>query len=207
MSEPLQKSRSAPFRDTSSPVDDEVLDEASLVVAARLERQNNPRVVPDIADLAAIRQVSGDNLVTIEADPDNRHLGAAVAFQGDKVRERRRLQYRPNVLRDRAHTQRYRYRGKGLKTVIRSCRRVLDSPSTSKPAKSRARPPNSAATNCERGRAYEASRILADSETRASMQEENECPYSRSAFSGPIFRASRLNKRREPPARVGAPAR
>ena len=72
MSEPLEKSRSAPFGDTSYPVEDEILDKAALIVAARLERQGNPRVVADVADLAALCQVSGDNLVTIEADPHNR---------------------------------------------------------------------------------------------------------------------------------------
>jgi hypothetical protein len=104
VSEPLEKSRSAPFGDTSYPVDDEILDKAALVVAARLERQGNPMVVADVADLAAIPQVSGDNFVTIEADPDDRNLRAAVASQGDKVRQRRGLEYRPNALRDRAHT-------------------------------------------------------------------------------------------------------
>jgi hypothetical protein len=118
VSEPLEKSGSAPFGDTSYPVDDEVLNEAALVVAARLERHGNPRVVADVADLAALCQVSGDNLVTIEADPYNRHLGAAIASQGDEVRERRGLEYRPNALRDRAHTQRYRDREKEPKTVI-----------------------------------------------------------------------------------------
>ena len=85
MSEPLEKSGSAPCGDTSHPVDDEVVNEAALVVAARLERHGNPRVVADVADLAALCQVSGDNLVTIEADPYNRHLGAAIGFQGDEV--------------------------------------------------------------------------------------------------------------------------
>jgi hypothetical protein len=118
VSEPLEKSGSAPFGDASCTVDDEVLNEAALVVAARLERQGNPRVVADVADLAALCQVSGDNLVTIEADPDNRHLGAAIESQGDKVRERRGLEYRTNALRDRAHTQRYRDREQGTKTVI-----------------------------------------------------------------------------------------
>ena len=118
MSEPLEKSASAPCGDTSYPVDDEVLNEAALVVAARLERHGNPRVVADVADLAALCQVSGDNLVTIEADSYNRHLGAAIGFQGDEVRERRGLEYRPNALRDRAHAKRYRDREKGLKTVI-----------------------------------------------------------------------------------------
>ena len=107
MSEPLEKSGSAPFGDTSYPVDDEVFNEPALVVAARLERQSNPRVVADVADLATLCQVSGDNLVTIEADPDNRHLGAAIASDGDKVREGRGLEYRLNALRDRAHTQNY----------------------------------------------------------------------------------------------------
>jgi len=118
VSEPLEKSGSAPFGDMSCPVDDEVLNEPALVVAIRLERQGNPRVVADVADLAALCQVSGDNLLTIEADPDNRHLGAAIVSQGDEVRERRRLEYRPNAVRDRAHTQSYRDREQGTKTVI-----------------------------------------------------------------------------------------
>jgi hypothetical protein len=56
VSEPLEKSGSAPFGDTSYPVDDEVLNEAALVVAARLERQGDPRVVADVVDLTALCQ-------------------------------------------------------------------------------------------------------------------------------------------------------
>jgi hypothetical protein len=73
--EPLEKLGGAPFGNPSCPVDDEVLNKAAFVVAARLEREDNPRVVADIANLEALSQMSGDDLVTIEADPDNRHLG------------------------------------------------------------------------------------------------------------------------------------
>ena len=71
MSEPLEKSGSAPFGDTSYPVDDEVLNEPAFVMAVCLEGQDNPRVLPDVADFSAFGEVPSYDLVTIQADPDD----------------------------------------------------------------------------------------------------------------------------------------
>jgi hypothetical protein len=68
--EPLKKGGSATCRDTSCPVDDEVLNEPAFVMARRFEGQGNPRVVADVADLASLGQMPSYDLVTVEADPN-----------------------------------------------------------------------------------------------------------------------------------------
>jgi hypothetical protein len=88
MSESLKKSGGSSFRDTGCAVDDQVLNESALIVPVRLERQDHPRVVTDVADLPSFGEVPGHDLVPIQADPDDRHLGTAIGFQRDEVRER-----------------------------------------------------------------------------------------------------------------------
>jgi hypothetical protein len=71
VSELLEKCRGTSFRDTSSAVDDEVLNEPAFVMAVCLEGQDNPRVLPDVADFSAFGEVPSYDLVTIQADPDD----------------------------------------------------------------------------------------------------------------------------------------
>jgi hypothetical protein len=87
MREPLKKRRGSPFRDTGRAMDDEILNESALVVAVRLERQDDPRVVTDVTDLPAFGEVPSDDLFLIETDPDDRHLRAAIGFKRDEVRQ------------------------------------------------------------------------------------------------------------------------
>jgi hypothetical protein len=87
VSELLEKCGGTSFRDTSSAVDDEVLNEPAFVMAVCLERQDNPRVLPDVADFASFGEVPSHDLVTIQADPDDRHLRTAIGFQCDEVRQ------------------------------------------------------------------------------------------------------------------------
>ena len=74
----LEEDWGASFGDPGSPVDDEVLSQSTLVMATRLERQGNTIVVSDVAHLAALRQVTGNDLITVKTDPDNRDLRAAI---------------------------------------------------------------------------------------------------------------------------------
>jgi hypothetical protein len=87
MSESLEKCGGASFRYTSCAMDDEVLNEPALVVAACLERQNDPRVISNVADFSALGEVSSYDLVAIQPDPDNRHLRAPIRFKRDQVRQ------------------------------------------------------------------------------------------------------------------------
>jgi hypothetical protein len=65
VSELLEKFGGASFGDSSSAVDDEVLNEPALVMTVCLERQDDPRVLPDIADFSPISEVAGHDLVAI----------------------------------------------------------------------------------------------------------------------------------------------
>jgi hypothetical protein len=71
----LQQGRCAPLSDSCRPVNDEILDQAPIVVGPCLERQSDAIVITDIVYFAAFRQMAGDDLVTVEADPDDRDLG------------------------------------------------------------------------------------------------------------------------------------
>jgi hypothetical protein len=88
VSESLKQGWSSPFRDSGCAVDDEILHKSALVVAVRLERQDNSRVVADVSDLLTFGEVPSHDLVSIEADPDDRHLRGAIGCQRDEVRER-----------------------------------------------------------------------------------------------------------------------
>ncbi len=88
MSELLEQSRCAAFRDTGTPVDDQILDESSLVEGPSLDGQSDPRVATNVADLLALCQVRREEFVAVEADPHDRNLRTAVGVQGDEVRER-----------------------------------------------------------------------------------------------------------------------
>jgi hypothetical protein len=87
VSESLEKRWGASLGDTSSAVNDEVLNESALVMAVRLERQDNPRIRPDVSDFCAFGEVPSYDLVAIQADPYDRHLRAAVGFKRDEVRQ------------------------------------------------------------------------------------------------------------------------
>jgi hypothetical protein len=63
--ESLEKRGSASLRDACRTIDDEILNESPLVVTVGFERQDNARIVTDIADLPAIGEVPSDDLVPI----------------------------------------------------------------------------------------------------------------------------------------------
>jgi hypothetical protein len=88
MSESLEKGRGPSISNSSSPVDDEVLNKPAFIVTVCLERQHNTRIIPNVADFPAFREVPGDDLVAIQADPDDGYLWAAIGFQRDEMRER-----------------------------------------------------------------------------------------------------------------------
>jgi len=83
----LEKCGSTSFRDASSAVDDQVLNEPALIMGVCLERQDNPRVLSDVAHFSAFGEVPSYDLVTIQADPDDRHLRTAIGFQSYEVGE------------------------------------------------------------------------------------------------------------------------
>jgi len=54
----------------------------------RLQRERYARVAHDVLDLSVAEQVSGDDLVVLDPDLDDRHLGTAVGVERDQMRER-----------------------------------------------------------------------------------------------------------------------
>jgi hypothetical protein len=103
-SQTLQQGRGASFGDACRPVNDEILNETTIVMRPGLERYGDPIVVADVAHLAALRQMAGDDLVTLKADPDDRNLGAAIGIQCDKVSKCRGLEYGSHAFRDGGHS-------------------------------------------------------------------------------------------------------
>src|ERR1700677_4548593 len=74
----LQNLGGAAFGDSCAPVDHEILDESTLVERVGLDRYGHPGVPPDVADLLALGQVRCDDLIAVDAYPDDRELRAAV---------------------------------------------------------------------------------------------------------------------------------
>jgi hypothetical protein len=71
------------------PVDDEVLLEAGRLDLGALDRERRPRVACDVPELLLPGpEMAGHDLVPVEAHPDTRDLGRAVAVQRHEVGER-----------------------------------------------------------------------------------------------------------------------
>ena len=70
MSEPLQQLRSPAFGDPGTAVHDEVLLQARRVKLRPFEGDDDARVALDVAHLLVQREVTGHELVPVEADPD-----------------------------------------------------------------------------------------------------------------------------------------
>jgi hypothetical protein len=95
----LQELWGASFGDAGGAVDDEVLIQAGGVALAGLDRERDPAVVADVAQLAVVGKVAGHYLVAVEADPHDGHLGAAVWVQSHQVRQGRGLEHCPGAIR------------------------------------------------------------------------------------------------------------
>ena len=96
----LQEGRGAAFRDPRFAVHDEILSEAQRVLAATEAREHDARVSPNVLHLLMKMQVTGNELVLLDAHPDDRDLRAAVAVEGRQVNQRRSGDELPDVLGD-----------------------------------------------------------------------------------------------------------
>ena len=86
--QPLQELRGAALGDASMAVHDEVLLQAGRVELRSLERDDDARVALDVADLLVQRQVACHELVSVEPDPDARHLRGPVLVERDEMGQR-----------------------------------------------------------------------------------------------------------------------
>jgi len=67
-------------------MDDNVLIEANLVARAGLNGQRDSRVTANVSDLPMLRQMGGDDLIAIQADPDNRDLRSSIWLKRHQMR-------------------------------------------------------------------------------------------------------------------------
>jgi hypothetical protein len=78
--EALEQGRGAACLKPRGAADHEVLAQADRVDGVAFDRQRNARIGGDVAQLVlALIEVAGDDLVSVEADPDARDARAAVA--------------------------------------------------------------------------------------------------------------------------------
>jgi len=102
-SKPLKKFRRATLRDARAAVDDDVPVETDFIAGTCFDRESDPRVSADVADLAVLRQVRCDQFLAIKSDPHDRDLGSTVRFERDEVRKRRTFEHRTSRVRNRRH--------------------------------------------------------------------------------------------------------
>jgi hypothetical protein len=84
-------------------VDDEVLAESQGVGHLGLQRKRHTRVAAHVPQLLLLAQMTRDDVVAVEADPDDRDLRTSVAVERDEVRERGGLEHGPSAVRHDAH--------------------------------------------------------------------------------------------------------
>src|SRR5450759_250473 len=90
--ESVQQLGSATLGDPGAPVDDEIVAHPDGVGALGLEREHHPGVTAHVLQLLlATVQVGRDQLVSLKADPYDRHLRGPVLVEGDQVRQCPRL--------------------------------------------------------------------------------------------------------------------
>ncbi len=82
----LKQFRGTSLRDSTAPMDDDVLIEANLVARAGLNGQCDARVTADVSNLPVLGQVRGDDLIAVQADPDDRHLRSSVWLERHQMR-------------------------------------------------------------------------------------------------------------------------
>ena len=91
MREALQQLGRSSFGDARTPVNDEVLLQPGWTNSRSLERHADARIAADVPDFLMLGEVSGDELVTVEAHPHARDLRTAIGIQRYQVRECARL--------------------------------------------------------------------------------------------------------------------
>ena len=99
----LKELRCTALGDASTAMDDDVLIKSNLVACAGLNGQRDAWVTANVSDLPVLGQVSGDDLVAIQADPDNRDLRPSVRLERHQVRQRPALKYSSSRVGNRRH--------------------------------------------------------------------------------------------------------
>src|ERR1700759_3670622 len=84
-------------------MDDDVLIEAKLVARSGLNGHRDARVTADVSNLPVLRQVRGDDLVSVQADPDDRDLRSSVWLERHQMSQRSSLEYSSSRIGNRRH--------------------------------------------------------------------------------------------------------
>ncbi len=83
MGKALQELRRAALRDPCAAAHDQILLQPRRVDARAFERDDDAGIALDVADLLLTQQVTSNELVSIETDPDARYVRAAVRVERD----------------------------------------------------------------------------------------------------------------------------
>jgi hypothetical protein len=98
--QPLQQFRRAALDEARAPVDHQVLLQAGRLDLASLDRKRNARIAGHVLQLALIRsEMTGNEVVSVQPNPDARHLRRTVAIERDEMGKRTRLDQAPSTLR------------------------------------------------------------------------------------------------------------
>src|SRR5262245_64706302 len=88
VSESLQQIAGAAFLHSAGAVHDEVLPKADLVDVLALDREDDPGIALDVAQLLPRVHVAADDVLAVESDPDAAQLRTAVGVERDEMDQR-----------------------------------------------------------------------------------------------------------------------
>ena len=99
----LKQLRSAALRDPPTAMDDDVFVEADLISCSGLNGQRDARITADVPNLPVLGQVSGNDLVAVQADPDDRDLRPSIRIERYQMRQRPAFKYLSSSVGYRRH--------------------------------------------------------------------------------------------------------
>lgn len=103
-SEPLQQLCCAALGHPAGATHYQVLAEAHGVHDPGFKRQRDAVIASDVTQFLPVVQVSADDLVTVEPDPHDAQLGAAITVERDQMRELAASDHRASGSVEDAHT-------------------------------------------------------------------------------------------------------
>lgn len=99
----LEQFRRTALGDPGTAMHDDVLIESDRVACAGLDGQRDSRVAANVSDLPVLRQVGGDDLIAIQADPDNRDLRSSIWLERHQMRKRSAFKHSSSRIGNRSH--------------------------------------------------------------------------------------------------------
>ena len=100
MGQTLQQRHRAAFANSGLAVDHEILLKTQTVLAATEQRKRHTGIPSDVLHLLPHSHMTADKLVSLDANPHDRHLRAAVRVQCREMRKRAAVDQRADILGD-----------------------------------------------------------------------------------------------------------